>query len=79
MFKICWLLNVEPQVVFIVCRMCLVSGVVKQVIDSLEDAQFLTDISVHDTDFMQNIFQNHQLNELLTVSRCWHLRLCLCC
>lgn len=40
-------------------------GAVKQVIDSLEDVQFLTDFSALDINFLQRIFQNHRLHMLL--------------
>ena len=41
---------------------------VSQILDSLEEIQFLTDCSDRDVDFLQSVLEDTQLQALLSVS-----------
>lgn len=52
--------------------MCVRTGAVSQVLDSLEEIHALTDCSEKDMDFLHSVFQDQHLHTLLDVS-CLHL------
>lgn len=49
--------------------MCVCTGAVSQVLDSLEEIHALTDCSEKDMDFLHSVFQDQHLHTLLDVSK----------
>lgn len=52
-----------------------VKGAVSQILDSLEEIQYLTDCSAQEKDLIERVFQDTKLHALLNVSKYCYLLL----
>lgn len=70
--SVCVLQSIYTCIMYVCVSVCVHTGAVSQVLDSLEEIHALTDCSEKDMDFLHSVFQDQHLHTLLDVSDLQH-------